>query len=519
MTDIDPQDKRAVFSWALSSFENFCGFLYIIPKHTGVRQPFEFNPIQKLLVANKTDWDVVLKARQVGLSTVACAQDIYHFLTRPSAKVVVTCQSFEDHGPMKTIANMMRVMMDGLADAGLNTGIRQQTMGEWILPGRDASLTVLEAGASEAAAKKKGRSGNTSRLHMSEVAFYEYAGRTFEALLPGMVDRQHGGELIVESTPNGNSGKFFELCMAARSGESGHKFHFYPWFLEPKYRMPAEPDEVFDPRTSREQYLVSLGLDVGQLKWYRAKVHESGQAYMDQEFASDPETCFLSSGRTFFDRQVLADIRNRCVAPKRVKTKGMLRIWHEPVPGHDYVIGVDTAEGVGNPDEVKGENYHGGKDNSAAVVYERGTGRHVATLWGQLRPWDLAGELCLLGALYNTATIAVERNNHGHAAIRALEAEQRYPKIYRDRDGKLGWLTTQQSRVDALDHLEDAIRKGEWVTQDANIIGEMINFTVNERGKAEAAKGAHDDLVIAAAVGWSVLRRPKNFRFDSGSGY
>ena len=35
---------------------------------------------------------------------------------------------------------------------------------------------------------------------------------------------------------------------------------------------------------------------------------------------------------------------------------------------------------------------------------------------------------------------------------------------------------------------------------------------IAKTGKAEAARGEHDDLIMAAAIGWDVLRRPLAFR-------
>ena len=56
------------------------------------------------------------------------------------------------------------------------------------------------------------------------------------------------------------------------------------------------------------------------------------------------------------------------------------------------------------------------------MVFERGTGRHMATLWGMFRPGDFAAALATLAGRYNRGQVAVERNNHGHAVLRALAA-------------------------------------------------------------------------------------------------
>jgi hypothetical protein len=132
----------------------------------------------------------------------------------------------------------------------------------------------------------------------------------------------------------------------------------------------------------------------------------------------------------------------------------------------------------------------------------------MATLHGQFPPWEMARAAAQVGRMYSNASIAVERNNHGHAVLQALEKDQKYSNIYRALDQKLGWLNTETTRTAALDALEDAHRLGHALTADEKVLGEMLVFIVNAKGKAEAAKGAHDDLVLSYAIGWDVIRRP-----------
>ena len=54
---------------------------------------------------------------------------------------------------------------------------------------------------------------------------------------------------------------------------------------------------------------------------------------------------------------------------------------------------------------------------------------------------------------------------------------------------------------------EDAVRKGLWISSDRRLLTQMRNFIVAPDGKPQAAPGEHDDLVIAAAIGWTVRSR------------
>jgi hypothetical protein len=140
-------------------------------------------------------------------------------------------------------------------------------------------------------------------------------------------------------------------------------------------------------------------------------------------------------------------------------------------------------------------------------MYHRATGEHVATLDGQYQPYEAADAGVKLCKEYGNALFAPERNNHGHAVIVAAANSFGYRRIYRHGDDKRGWLTNVVSRPVMLDEFEDAVRSGSWSSPDARVLSQMRKFVVNDNGKPEAARGEHDDLVLAAAIGWSVRGR------------
>lgn len=487
-------DKRAYLDWAFADFSRFCGVLDIIPKG-GVKQKLKLNEIQARYTAARTPRDLVLKARQIGLTTLEQARDIFHFLTVPGARVVTTCQSMTDHDPLKMLSRNYNVMFRSLRELGMVLDFKSETTSEWILPDRDAVLRIVEAGASEAAAQKKGRAGTISRLHLTETAFYEYADETLNAMLECVPDPRYGSEIVSESTANGASGLFYKMCQAASTGQSAYKLHFYAWYDASEYATPLEPGEVLEPQTEREDQLVKRGITQEQLKWYRAKVLDKGQDKTDQEYPSDPETCFLVSGRGFFDQRVTTSLISKAKEPIERRERDRVRIYKAPEKDAVYLLAVDTSEG-------------GGGDASGAVLRNRNTGELCAVIDGQYQPWDLARISAKLGIEYNTAQIAVERNNHGHAVLQALEREYKYPNIYKHADDKLGWPTTPITRPQMLDALEDAHRRGLWTCPDRHVLGQFRTFVISDSGKPEAARGEYDDLVLAEAIHWAVRQIP-----------
>lgn len=502
-TGLSSEEAAQRIRQAFASFPRFCGLLKIPPKGGGPRIPLLLSPIQRAYNAARTSRDIILKPRQVYMTTLEAARDVWWFLTKPGARVVVVCQSQTDQAALKDLAYKFRIFFDSLRQLGIQLPFGVESTTEWTLPDRDATLRIIQAGASEASASKKGRGGTVNRLHISEAAFFERAEDTFNSLMESVP--REGSEVVNESTPNGASGFYYEQWRASVEGRSGYTPHFFPWWHHPEYRLPLDEGETFEPETSLESQLLDKGVPPECLNWYRWKVRDKGgnADLVAQEFPSDPDTCFLVSGRTFFDIKLISESIGTATDPIAVEDHDCLHIWAYPRRGSEYVISADPAEG-------------GGGDPSAALVYERGTGAHVATLHGQFIPWDLAAKLAILGKRYNSAQLVPERNNHGHAVIQSLQRKHRYPHIYRHTDGKLGWLTNEPSRALMLDELDAAHRRKSWKTQDRLVLAQMRTFIVGATGKPAAAPGEHDDLIMAAAIGWAVATRSARVRTELG---
>lgn len=484
-----------------TDFIGFTGLLDILPKG-GQRQKLILLPMQAAYCRARGPRDVVLKPRQVGFTTIELARDLWTFLTKPGARVVVVVQSMADDAAIKEVSEKLALMIRSLREAGIDLPFSTETGTSWRLPTLNSSLKVIGAGASAAAAAKKGRSGTITRLHLSEVAFFEFGEVTLNAILECVPPPELGTEIVIESTPNGGAGAFFDRYKAAVAGQSGYTAHFYPWYEQQEYSTAIEPGEYVAPaQTPREIELVGkYGVSPSQLKWYRQKVSEKKQDLVDQEYPTDEERCWLIAGRTFFDKTKTSELHGATLEPIAIEQAGAFRVWKRPQGGRKYLISADPSEGTGG-------------DPGAAMVYDRSSGEHVATLHGQFPPWEFGKALAAIGRSYNTAEIVVERNNHGHAVLQCLEQGEHYANIYIGDDEKPGWRSTEVSRTAALDALESGHREGEWTTPDKAVTAEMMLFIVNKKGKAEASTGAHDDLVITAAIGWDVMSKaPANIR-------
>lgn len=64
----------------------------------------------------------------------------------------------------------------------------------------------------------------------------------------------------------------------------------------------------------------------------------------------------------------------------------------------------------------------------------------------------------------------------------------------------LGFKTSAVTKPQLEEALGAALRDGSISLSDDELIGELLSYIVDTRGKSSAAKGAHDDLVIACAL-------------------
>jgi len=171
-----------------------------------------------------------------------------------------------------------------------------------------------------------------------------------------------------------------------------------------------------------------------------------------------------------------------------------LEVWREPDGMHAYVMGVDTAEGLG----------HG--DYSCVQVLDVGTGEQVAIWHGRIPPDALAVEVTRLGLWYRDALCCVESNNHGLTTITMLR-QLGYPNLFRRRmlnqattkvSQEFGWKTTRTSKPLMIDDLSMALRNGELTIYDRHTLAELRTFVRNERGSMSGSP--YDDRVIALAL-------------------
>lgn len=496
---VEDDDAHALAD-ALADFPTFCSFLDIRLKDAPPKR-FAYDEWfheQQVFEANRTGLDIVLKPRQVGFSTLELARDLWFALMHPGVNVLVVAH---DGDLAEQLFQTLHIFCRSLREHTpcLLPPTRYSSKREVVFADTNSAVRIVEAGATEAAAKKKGRSGHIHRLHVTEQAFWGAAADTMAALT-GSSD---GAEKVIESTANGAGGLYYENVVAARAGTSGWKLHFFAWYGHAEYRLPVPHGFDPAPRDEWEERLREAGCDDQHIAWWRSKVDDPniGLELALQEYPVDIDTCFRAAGRTWLDA-VHLDAMARWVRPPSRKAPIAwngnrfpdANIYAEPVHGRHYVVFGDVAEGVA-------------RDGSAACVMDAESTEVVATWWSDsVDPSDFGLVLAVLGWLYGTALVGVERNNHGHATLGALSREVQYPKLYRAKDAKLGWDTNSATRPVLWEDLAFAIRDGSAKTPDGETIAECKTVIRDDDGKPRArGKGSkskdssRDDRFVAWA--------------------
>lgn len=493
--------------------------------------PFRMNkPQRRLYQTIKEQWDagkpvriIILKARQMGFSTVTEAILFVLTATRfyiesmivahkdeATAKLFKMSQRFYENlpaqlRPMRRASNAQELVFDSPAkEKGKRKGL-------------GSSIRCATAGGTGV-----GRSYTLQCLHLSEYAFWPgNKAETFTGLVQAVPDRP-GTVIIIESTANGYDDfkkKWDAAVQAQRDGTDGYIPVFFPWYEMDEYRRTPLPGFQ---RTAEEQELAdAFGLDDEQLAWRRWCIATQCGGDIDlfhQEYPSTPDEAFIATGRCAFDKAALVlrrdkvrketwergmfrityDMTGKISAWEwRKDEKGPVRIRKHPEAGVPYVIGGDTA-GTGS-------------DFFAGQLLDNRTGEQVAVLHHRFGERAYAEQMYCLGMYYNEALIGVETNYSTYPEMcleelgyRNLYVRERYDTYTGATAPAYGFATTSVTRPAIIDGLKDVAGQALETIWDYDTLGEMLTFVYDEKWKAQAEQGEHDDLVMALAIAHAI---------------
>jgi len=438
---------------------------------------------------------VILKARQLGLSTQIGAYLYYSVSQRPACKAMVVTHASDS---TRALFDMTKRYHEHCPEI-LKPHTKYSSRRELTFDVLDSSFIVSTAGG-----ESIGRGETLTHVHASELAFWQRSSAqdNWNGLTQA-VPNVPGTAIFVESTANGVSGVFYDMWKGAVDGTNGYIPVFIPWFVDPQYS-----EKVTDhfEKTPEEEKLVEIhNLTDGQLMFRRRKVAQNGLDLWNQEYPDTADVAFRTSGRPVFNPEKLLqmiedskDVKERMALEGDDwlhNARGELTTFMNHEEGEQYVIGADTSMGVGG-------------DYSVAQILDSKK-RQVGVWRGHVHPDYFAEVLFALGTYFNDAFICVENNSHGILTCTRLGKDMAYPNFYTevkhdsitDRETvKLGWTTTSKSKPLLIDQLRAAVRENEIEINCKVTLREMMTYVATETGQMTAESGCHDDCVISLAL-------------------
>ena len=410
----------------------------------------------------KHDYNIVLKARQLGLSTLTAGYALWMMTFQQDKNILVIATKQET---AKNLVTKVRVM-----HANLPGWLKQPCVEDNKLSLRYKNGSQIKAVASS---EESGRSEALSLLIIDEAAFIDKIDTIWGAAQQTLAT---GGRALVISTPNGVGNFFHKTWIGAEDGTNDFNFIKLHWSVHPErgQEWRDEQDKLLGPSLA----------------------------------AQECDCDFITSGRGVIDGLLLENLKESSVREPMEK-RGIdsnYWIWQPPNYTKNYVVSADVSRGDGT-------------DYSAFHIIDVETLEQVAEYKGKISTQDFGNMLVNVASEYNNALLVVENNNIGWAAIQQV-IDREYPNLFytskdlqyvdvqhqitnkyrvQERNMVPGFSTTQKTRPLIVAKLEEMFREESVVVHSQRLIDELFVFIYNGN-RAEAMTGYNDDLVMSFAI-------------------
>ena len=410
----------------------------------------------------ENDYNIVLKSRQLGISTLSAAYALWMMLFHNDKNVLCIATTKDT---AKNIVTKVRIMYDGLP-SWLKTQIVENNKLSLVFK-NGSQIKAL------ASTESAGRSEALSLLILDEAAFIDKIDVIWTASQQTLAT---GGQCLAISTPNGVGNWFHKTWLDAT--DEVNKFNTI------KLHWSAHPD--------RDQ------------SWRDEQDKNLGPSQAAQECDAD----FLSSGRSVVDPLILGWYKEKmcCEPMEKSGFDRNLWIWGYPDYSKNYLISADVARGDGT-------------DYSAAQVFDLEEMEQVAEYKGQLGTTEFGNFLIELGTKYNDALLVVENNNIGWATLQTIidrgyenlfyqeknnlivDDDNQHTNRYRniDKNKVPGFTTTMKTKPLLVAKMEEYTREKMVKLKSTRLIDELFVF-IYKNSKTEALDGYNDDLVMSYSI-------------------
>jgi hypothetical protein len=422
--------------------------------------PFQEKSLEEI---SKHDYSIILKSRQLGISTLTAGYALWCMLFNEDFNTLVIATKQD---VAKNLVTKVRVM--------------HQYLPSWLKGGviEDNKLSLRLGNGSQikaiSASGDAGRSEALSLLVMDEAAFIDKIDDIWASSQQTLAT---GGKCIALSTPNGMGNWFHKQWVKAESGENRFNTIRLHWTVHPE----------------RNQ------------QWRDDQNELLGQQMAAQECDCD----FLSSGNSVISGELLQWYKeSMCQEPMEQRgPNNEFWIWEYPDYSRDYMVVADVARGDGG-------------DYSTFHVIDVESVTQVAEYKGQPGTKEFGNMLVNVATEYNEALLVIENANVGWAALQP-SIDRGYRNLYytykhegvvdpttqltkgydmKDRSQMTpGFTTSQRTRPLLVSKLDIYFREKSCTVKSKRLIDELLVFIWNGN-RPEAQRGYNDDLVMAFAI-------------------
>jgi hypothetical protein len=444
---------------------------YFLSKYCYIQHPvrgktlFDLYHYQKDTLGEFRDFDynIVLKGRQIGISTLVAGYALHMMIFQNDRNILVIATKQET---AKNLVTKVRYMHQNLP-----VWLRENETENNKLSMRFSNGSQIKA---VARSKDAGRSEALSLLILDEAAFIDDANEIWTAASSTL---STGGKAILLSTPNGVGNFFHKMWQGAEVGTNG----FHPILLD--WRVHPERDQ----------------------SWRDRQTEIMGEMQAIQEH----DASFIFSGNNVISQEVLQFYMNTHVKDpiSKQNVDGNLWIWEYPIPGHTYIVAADVARGDG-------------EDYSTFHVIDAERSLQVAEYHGKITTKEFGDLMMNVATQYNDALLIPDNSSIGWAAIQQvidrgyrnlfyMSTDMHYVDVEQqivdrryisEKNMKPGFSVTSRTRPLVIAKIEEYMRENSITIQSMRTIKEFETF-IWKNGRAEALQGCNDDLIFALGIG------------------
>jgi hypothetical protein len=530
----------------LQQFYAFCSQLKIETKEEGLRKMDHLLGTQTYVmdeIAKGLDDDVhffvILKGRQLGITTISLALDLYWHFTNPGLQGTLTTDTEENRDMFRSTLSMY---MEGLPKE-YKIPLLAHNRNQLSLRNR-SRLFYQVAGTRSKGTLGRGKA--ITYLHGTETSSWgDEEG--LASLLASLAETNPMRMYIFESTARGFN-MFHDMYVTAKRAKTQRAI-FCGWWRNEFYAADPKSDVYkvyWDGKLTSEEKewtkdikkLYNVEINSRQMAWWRWKMTEGikDDSLMYQEFPPTEDYAFVMTGTSFFSNSRCTDAAKiaKKIQPdfyrytmgsyfqdteviKSTERLATLSVWEEPIDSAYYVIGADPAYGSSD-----------WADRFCIQVfrcYADGMEQVAEFATSEMNTYQFAWVIAHLAGAYKNSTLNLEVNGPGQAVINELRNLKRLAAAQGGRIGRdlldvlgsmqnyiwrrndtlggmsnsIGWLTTSATKERMLNYMKDYFERGMMAIYSMDTIEEMKTM-VRDGGSIEATGRNKDDRVIASAL-------------------